>query len=355
MHAMKVNETMVFDLESHYSKLYATTVPAFSFHAKTVEEFAAWQHSFRPRLQQALGLDRMRYDLEAHEPQAERVSIEKMEGYSREKWRLWVEPTMALPFYLLKPDKAQGKLPLVLTPHGHSPPHIYAGLYTTEEERLLIAEGDRDIAVQAVKEGYLVIAPTTRGFGDTRTGADKKANRLSSCRTQLMHSLLAGRTPIGERVWDITKLLDWALENLDVDKGRIAITGNSGGGTTSLFAAACDQRISVAVPSCYFCTFAGSIGSVYHCDCNYVPGLLLLGEMYDIAGLIAPRPFCAIAGETDPLFPIAEVHVAFKRLHHIYTVAGKPDNCRLYVGNEGHRYYSPGAWPFIREAFDTAG
>ena len=37
-----------------------------------------------------------------------------------------------------------------------------------------------------------------------------------------------------------------------------------------MLAAACDTRISVAVPGCYFNTFSGSIGSIIHCDCNYV-------------------------------------------------------------------------------------
>ena len=32
---------------------------------------------------------------------------------------------------------------------------------------------------------------------------------------------------------------------------------------------------------------------------RYVPGILRLGEMSDIAGLIAPRPFLAIAGALD--------------------------------------------------------
>jgi hypothetical protein len=91
------------------------------------------------------------------------------------------------------------------------------------------------------------------------------------------------------------------------------------------FAAACDERISAAVPGSYFCTFAGSIGSIHHC--NYIPGILKLGEMYDVAGLIAPRPFCAIAE--------------------------KPDHCRLYEGDGGHRYYQAGAWPFLRQHFSA--
>ncbi len=166
-----------------------------------------------------------------------------------------------------------------------------------------------------------------------------------------MQGLLLGRTPIGERVWDIERLRDGAMRNLAMDSSRIAITGNSGGGTVSLFASACDKRISVVVPSCYFCSFAGSIGSIYHCECNYVPGLLQLGEMWDVAGLIAPRPFGAIAGQNDAIFPIAEVHKAYQTLKQIYAVAGAPENCRLYVGDGGHRFYKAGAWPFIREQF----
>jgi hypothetical protein len=108
----------------------------------------------------------------------------------------------------------------------------------------------------------------------------------------------------------------------------------------------------VAVPSSYFCTFEGSIGSIHHCDCNYVPGIMRLGEMYDVAGLIAPRPFKAIAGKDDTIFPIEHVKYAFERLKEIYTVAGVPDNCQLYIGQQGHRYYKDGAWDFIREHFE---
>ena len=57
-------------------------------------------------------------------------------------------------------------------------------------------EGECDVAVQAVEQGYLVIAPATRAFGETRSPADTDKNAVSSCRLQLMHDLL-GRTPIG--------------------------------------------------------------------------------------------------------------------------------------------------------------
>jgi len=339
------------DAKRHYEALFDAAAGVHAFAAQTNEELQDWQQRFRPELRRLLGLGQLERELAGYQPQAALISSTALDGYVREEWQLQIEPTLALPFYLLRPLPASGPRPLILIPHGHNHPHLYVGLYEDEKERQHILDGDRGIAVQAVKEGYLAIAPTTRGFGATRTAEDIENDRLSSCRTQLMHGLLVGRTPVGERVWDMSRLLDWALSNLDVDAHRIAITGNSGGGTVSLFAAACETRITVALPGSYFNTFAGSIGALFHCDCNYVPGILQLGEMYDVAGLIAPRPFCAIAGAKDPIFPIAHARFAYDRLRRVYEVAGNPDACRLYVGDGGHRYYKNGAWPFIREMF----
>jgi hypothetical protein len=345
----------VYDDPKHFASLYdaAASAREFGFTATDAAGVCEWQNALRPRLRAALGLTAMERDLRGYRATAESVDSVECADHVRELWRIWVEPTVPLPFYLLRPKTVRGRVPLVLTPHGHSHPHLYAGIVHSEEERKSVEEGERDIAVQAVRQGYLALAPTTRGFGDTRTASDRAAGALSSCRTELMHALLAGRTPIGARVWDMSRLIDWAVTRNDVDPDRIAITGNSGGGTVSLFAAACELRIAVSVPSCYFCTFRGSIGSIRHCDCNYVPGILRLGEMDDVAGLIAPRPFQAIAGETDDIFPIEHVRAAFENLRRIYRAAGAPDACGLYVGPGGHRYYSAGAWPFIGRHFGS--
>ena len=375
-----------YNAAEHFKSLYASVPRDYEFRVTSREGWLAWQAAFRPKLREALGLHHMESDLAGYVPKAERTESLDMGNHIRESWHLWVEPTVPLPFYLLLPkesgpgepayqasepggpsyreeasrpgesayhEEENGvKLPLILAPHGHNHPHIYAGIARDEKEEKEMQEGERDIARQAaVEEGYIAIAPTTRAFGETRTEAAKRDNRTNSCRDELVHSMLVGRTPIGERVWDMSRLIDWAIANLPVDAKRIAITGNSGGGTVSLFAAACETRIAVAVPSCYFCTFEGSIGTIHHCDCNYVPGLMRLGEMYDVAGLVAPRPFCAIAGRDDGIFPIAEVELAYERLKTIYTIAGVPERCELYIGEGGHRYYKAGAWPFVRRYF----
>lgn len=353
-----------FDNEVHLRALYANVSGTYAFRATDPESLSAWQAAFRPKLREALGLDNMASDLSGYVPKAERLETADLGSHVRERWYLWVEPTVPLPFYLLLPkglkredtgtvgvDRDAAR-PLVLVPHGHNHPHIYVGLARDEAEEAHMMEGDRDIARQAAaEEGYIVIAPTTRAFGETRTAKDIEADKIHSCRDQLVHDLLLGRTPIGERVWDTSRLIDWAVAHLPIDAGRIAITGNSGGGTISLFASACDTRIALSMPGCYFCTFVGSIGTIHHCECNYVPGLLRLGEMYDVAGLIAPRPFCAIAGRYDPIFPIDHVHAAFDRLKAVYAVAGASDKCELAVGEGGHRFYKTPAWDFVRRHF----
>ena len=63
-------------------------------------------------------------------------------------------------------------------------------------------------------------------------------------------------------------------------------------------------------------------GRIHHCDCNAIPGIMGFGEMADIAGLIAPRAFCAIHGRTDPLFPPDQIARAVEDCARIFQAAG---------------------------------
>jgi len=125
--------------------------------------------------------------------------------------------------------------------------------------------------------------------------------------------------------------------------------GNSGGGTTSLFAAALLPRLTHAMPSCYFCTFRDSIMSIHHCMCNYVPNLLLYAEMAHVMGLFAPRPVVIVAGKDDPIFPLDGVKKAFAELKKIYAAAGAENNCKLVIGDGAHRFYAEGGWSAMQE------
>ena len=339
-----------FNDSIHFHSLYNDALMEYTFDKWAPEDFPKWQKEFKAALKKTLGLTHIERQLKGYTPKAEFKAVQEFEDYTMEDWIIWTEPTMPLPMVVLKPKNLQGKVPLVLAIQGHSKnPKLFAGVYNSEKERESGEEGQRNIGIQAIREGYIAIVPTTRAFGETRLPGDKEADKTHSCDTYLKRDLLVGRTPIGDRVWDMMKIIDWASISLPIDTRNIIVTGNSGGGTVTLFEGAIDERVTMSLPGSYYCTFAGSIGSVYHCACNYIPGVLDLGEMYDIAGLTAPRHFRAIHGEFDKIFPVTETKKALEKTLAIYEAAGAPDNCSLFVGPEGHRYYSAGAWEFIRK------
>jgi len=339
--------------EDHSRAMYAGAQKKYSVDAIESMRFDQWQRNFRLELKEKLGISVIESQLKDFVPVAAKLSSEDLGFAWREKWSIKVEPDVDLPFVLLVPKDLKGPAPLMITPHGHSKnTELSAGIYHNAKDREKGEEGERNVALQAVQHGFIAIAPTARGFGETRLPKDIEEGNTSSCRDLYLRDALVGRTPVGDRVWDIMKLIDWALTNLPVDGRNIIVSGNSGGGTATLYAGAVDTRISMSLPASAFCDFEASIGHRRHCECNYVPGIMNLADMGEIAGLTAPRAFCAIHGVEDPIFPIDGTRKAFEVTRRIYEMAGVPDNCSLYEGSGGHRYYKAGAWEFIMSHLD---
>jgi len=129
---------------------------------------------------------------------------------------------------------------------------------------------------------------------------------------------------------------------------KIAIMGNSGGGTCSFYAACFDERIKIVMPSCSVCTYRDSIVAMHHCACNYIPNIARYFDMCDLSVLIAPRPFIIVAGQEDPIFPIEGVQKTFDVVKKIYKKANAEDNCKLVIGDGGHRFYANPSWNVFR-------
>lgn len=334
------------------SDTYIKTLIAKSHHPRLTcqatdqESLSKWQSELGKALWSLMGMDRIaaRY---REGLSIQKLGAVKLRDHVREEWTIETELGFHVPFFLLRPHDTPVPCPLVLTPHGHSHKgrEVYAGLYPDDPE---VKQGERDIALQAVREGYVAIVPQARAFGESRSIDDQRNDRVSSCLNWQLRGLLLGRTLIGERVWDIMRLIDYAATRPEIDIGRVVITGNSGGGTVSLFAAAVDPRIGISVPASCFSTFQDSLGAIEHCACNYIPDVLTIAEMSDIAGLITPRPFLAVHGRFDPIFPLFAAEQAFNKLKQIYKIAGVEEHCQLFIGPEGHRYYKDPVWQFVR-------
>jgi len=315
--------------------------------------YEQWRADARRELVRLLRVEKIAAQAAGFEAQVELGEAEDLGAITRQLGSLETEPSVRVPFYLLKP-KGKGPFPLGIFPHGHDARGhcTSAGVYEDAAHRLKALAEDRDVAVQAAKRGYLAIAPATRGLAVDGVPDLYKRHGGRECRSHVMHCLLAGRTAMGERVWDMQRFLDWALALPEVDARHVLMMGNSGGGMVTLYAAACEPRITVAVASCSFATLTSPAGYIYHCDCNMVPGLLELGDLPDVAGLIAPRYLLTVNGRKDVLHAAEDVERAAARVRTIYEAAGVPTHFEHRWGEQGHRFYSDLMWPFVDAAME---
>lgn len=319
-------------MQPHLDQIYSEQPRKFAFTARTLKEYASWQSDFRAALTQLLGLDN-------HPPAA--LVTEKIHSIDRgtcteEKYSLDAGQGVRIPLYLLIPKQEPPYRPILVF-HGHDPSAQYClGHYPDPETARLNRVLDNNYAQALAEAGYLVAVVEQRGLGERLTN-QVSAVHARSCRHLAFSYLLHGRTLLGERIWDGMCAISYLLSRADVTSG-LGCTGHSGGGTTALWLSALDERISVVVVSGYFSSFRGSILSIEHCECNYVPGILTLAEMGDLASLIAPRPFCAINGQKDEIFPIEAAAAQFKTVRQAYDLHNAASACQLSIHPGGHAY-----------------
>jgi hypothetical protein len=78
-----------------------------------------------------------------------------------------------------------------------------------------------------------------------------------------------------------------------------------------------------------------------------VPGILNWAEMYDVAGLTAPRAFFAESGEKDVIFPTSGSRASFERVKRIYEVFGAGALAEQEVFDGPHRFRGKRGLPFL--------
>jgi dienelactone hydrolase len=342
-------------LERHLAAVRDATLPALRFDLAGLP-YGEWRRALRSRLAATLGLP-AGWDGGAHRlRQVEEGAWQETPTFRWRRVLLRSEAELDVPALLVLPPEAAiaeaGRLPVTIACQGHSTDgmRVSLGMVAPETYERSIVNGDRDFALQAVRHGFACLALEMRGFGELRLPADRERNANNSCAALTSLGNQVGRPPIRGRVWDVMAAVDYLSALPLIDPSRIVLTGNSGGGTVTLYAGALESRLAALVPSSAFCTFADSIQAVSHCACNYVPGMSALCDMSDLAGLGAPRPQLIVNGVDDPIFPIAGVRTAFARAEAIYAAAGAPQALRLFTGGGGHRYYAEPVWPWLADA-----
>ncbi len=325
---------------THTKKLIQNVKPTMSY---SLGEVKKWQETAREKLSELLGLDKfVKVD-----PELEIEYEEKIEGATEIRFTYQSEAGYRVPCHLLLPDGVENP-PVIITLQGHSTGmHISLGRAKYEGDDYLISGGDRDFCMRAIKEGFAAIALEQRNFGEL----NGKGEVLQGCYLSTVTTLLMGRTTIGERVWDICRLIDVLEESFadKVDVKTICCMGNSGGGTATAYTAALEDRIVLAMPSCALSTYKDSIGAMYHCSCNFVPRVMEYFEMSDLIAMAYPKYYVQVSGVEDKIFPIDGAEKVFEMGKWAYALSGKEERCAFVKGPEGHRFYADLAWPIVHK------
>jgi len=156
-----------------------------------------------------------------------------------------------------------------------------------------------------------------------------------------------GYTPAGLEAWNGIRAIDYLTERPEVDPERIGVTGRSGGGATSWWLGAIDDRLAAVIPvagitDLHDHLIEGGPDGRYpdgviegHCDCMYMVNTYRW-DFDAVAALVAPKPLLVENTNADAIFPEAGVRRLFERLERVYDWYGARDRLDLVIGEGGH-------------------
>lgn len=271
----------------------------------------------------------------------ERVAIETLPGFY-------------LTGSLYRPKNAQGKLPAILTPHGHWKDGRFHAENDAGMKRELASGGEQfDIggrhplqacAVHLVRSGYVVFLYDMLGYADSQVVPYEVAHRFMKRRPSMERDGHYGffspqaearlESVMGLQTWNTLRAFDWLASLPEVDASRIGITGASGGGTQSFIAAALEPRIAAAFPAVMVST--AMQGGCTCENCNY---LRVDTGNIELAALIAPRPLGMTTANDWTKELLTKGYPSLQALYKLY---GVEDRVSVHSGTQfPHNYNSP--------------
>jgi dienelactone hydrolase len=334
-----------FDPIAYTLTLHDAAPLVLTFRANTKREAEAWQKKLRPKIVELMGgIPQTKSPL-----QPQTLEVREYPNYRREKFVFQSRPGVMVLGYLLTPksSKAPHASVICIPGHGRGVDDI-VGIDEQGRDRTVKVGYEYDYAVQVAEHGMAAVAIEPMSFG-CRRDAKTIARSLdaSVCQPTAGSALLLGQTIIGWRVHEVMRTIDWIETRPELDAKRVGCMGCSGGGMATQFAAAVEPRIKAALVSSYLNTFRDCVMSISHCMDNYIPGILNWAEMYDVAGLIAPRPLWVESGERDNIFPVAASRASFAKIKNMYEVFGAAEMTGQEVFEGPHGFSGKLGLPFL--------
>jgi len=240
-----------------------------------------------------------------------RKDMRKYGTYTVENIAFESRPGVLVTGSLYAPANPKGKIPGILSPHGHwSEPDDY-GRYRADAQRR---------AASLAMMGAYVFTYDMVGYGEMGDYGWEH------------------RTPktLKLQLWNSIRAVDFLLTMDGIDRKRIGVTGASGGGTQTFLLATVDPRIAVSVPTVmvsahFFGGCVGESGMPIHKSAHHQTNNV------EIASTFAPKPQLIISDGGDWTKNNPEVEYPF--MQYIYGLYGKEANIQnVHLPNEVHDY-----------------
>lgn len=236
-------------------------------------------------------------------------------GYRAEKFRYEVVPGFWSVAVLYEPAHLTGKVPAVLNVLGHYP----MGEAMPFEQKLCINEALRgmiSLSLTLVDEGESQAQGNQHYFGSDLD--------------------LIGVSGLGVFYMAMRRGLDYLYDDPHVDRNRIAMTGQSGGGWQTLMLSALDTRVKVAIPVAGFAALPGRLARIPGEPGDYeqlVPDLLKGQGYQTFAAMVAPRPMLEQNNAEDSCCfraPLVKPYI-YNAIQPFYKLYGKQDAFRFHA------------------------
>jgi len=245
------------------------------------------------------------------------VSIEKLHFQS--KPGLYVTGNLYRP----SPKRERGKLPAILYVCGHSGRGRDGNKTAFQDHGMWFASN-----------GYVCLVVDTLQLGEI-AGKHHGTYNLNRFWWQSR-----GYTPAGVECWNGIRAIDYLVTRPDVDPERIGVTGISGGGASTVWICAADDRVKVAVPVSGMSDLESYVTNKVingHCDCMFFVNTYQW-EWTTALALFAPKPLLFANSDNDTIFPMDGNRRIIERLRKCYDMLGHKENVDEYVSKGGHDY-----------------
>jgi len=156
-------------------------------------------------------------------------------------------------------------------------------------------------------------------------------------------AMLIGENVARYFINDSMRGIDYLISRKDVNKDRIGALGCSGGGTSTAYLAALDDRVKVAGVACYITSFKELLPSatgVQEAE-QSIPNFIAQGlDFADYVDAFAPKPYAIISTMND-MFPFEGARQTHDEAARIYKLYGAEDKLQWITGPGGHGNLGP--------------